>query len=52
MPTSKVNLAEKIGTDYYKFGTLLLEDDGGDRIDAMEKEFRGRAEDINRQVFR
>ena len=52
MPTSKVNLAEKIGTDYYKFGILLLEDDKGDRIDVMEKESRGRAKDINRQVFR
>ena len=38
MAGGKVNLAEKIGVDYYKFGVLLLEDRDGDKISALEKE--------------
>lgn len=50
MPTSTVNLAQKIGTDYYNFSILILEDDG-DRVEALQREFRERVEDINREVF-
>ena len=52
MPGGKVNLAEKIGVNYYEFGILLLEDDDGDQIAAIEKEQGKSASDINRQVFR
>ena len=46
-----MNLAEKIGVNYYEFGILLLVDDG-DRIAAIEKEQGKSASDINREVFR
>ena len=52
MPGGKVNLAEKIGVNYYEFGVLLLEDDDGDQIAAIEKEQGKSASDINREVFR
>ena len=52
MPGGKVNLAEKIGVSYYEFGVLLLEDDGGDQIAAIEKEQGKNASDINREVCR
>ena len=52
MPDGKMDLTEKIGTSYYKFGILLLEDDDGDQIAAIEKEQGKSASDINCQVFR
>ena len=52
MPGGKVNLAEKIGFGYYEFGILLLEDDVGDRIAAIEREQRDNVSKINREVFR
>ena len=47
-----MNLAEKIGVNYCEFGILLLEDDYGDRIAAIEKEQGKSASDINLEVFR
>ena len=52
MPGGKVNLAEKIGVSYYEFGILLLEDNDGDRLAAIEKEQGKSAPEINREVFR
>ena len=49
---SRMNLAQKIGTAYENFGILLLEDDGGDRTDAIIRELHERAEDINKRIFR
>jgi hypothetical protein len=46
-----VNLAEKISTDYEKFGTLLLNDEDGSVINAIVKEHRGRSEDINHAIL-
>ena len=51
MPGRKVNLVEKIGSDYFMFGILLLEDDDGDQIFAFEKEQMKNAVDICRQIF-
>ena len=47
-----MNLAEKLGVNYYEFGILLLEDDDGDQIAAIEQELRGKTSNINREVFR
>ena len=52
MGGSKVNLADRIGVKYYEFGVLLLEDDGGDQVAAIEKELGRNASDIVRRVFR
>ena len=52
MPGRKVNLLEKIGSDYFMFGILLLEDDDGDQIFAFEKEQMKNAVDICRQIVK
>ena len=49
---SKVNLVREIGTKYFEFGTLLLEDTTGALISALEKELKHNAQDINRRIFR
>ena len=51
MSGGKVNLAEKI-SNYWDFGVLLLEDDTGDRVTAIEKEQGKSTVDINRQILR
>ena len=52
MGSGKVNLAQEIGTSYEDFGILLLEDDNGDRTDAIVREFGKKAEDVNKRIFR
>ena len=49
--SGKVNLAQRISR-YDDFGILLLEDDTGDRTDAIVRELHYRAEDINKRIFR
>ena len=51
MLSGKVNLAQKINR-FQNFGIIILEDDYGDRIDAIMREQRDRVEDINMSVFR
>ena len=51
MASGKVNLAQRISR-YDDFGILLLEDDNGDRTDAIVRELHERAEDINKRIFR
>ena len=48
---SKVDLTEEVGTKYLKFGILLLEDQTGARISAMERKLAKNAQDINYRVF-
>ena len=52
MAVGRVNLAQKIGTAFENFGILLLGDNDGDRTDAIVRELRERAEDINKRIFR
>jgi hypothetical protein len=51
MSSGKVNLADKIGVSYFKFGVLLLKDDG-DQVAAIEKEMGKKASDINLEILR
>ena len=51
MPSGKVNLAQKINR-FQDFGIIILKDNEGDHIDAIMREHRDRAEDINKSVFR
>jgi hypothetical protein len=46
-----INLAERIGTDFFNFGILLLKDDTGSCVSAARKQYRGNAEDINTNSF-
>ena len=51
MLSGKVNLAQRI-TRFQDFGIIILKDNEGDRIYAIMREHRDRAEDINMSVFR
>ena len=51
MANCKVNIAEKVGKMYLDFGVLLLEDDDGSKIGAIEKEMGRNASDINRRIL-
>ena len=45
-----MNLAKKVGAHYFELGVMLLQDDG-EQITAIENELRGNAERINYRVF-
>ena len=46
-----VNIAEQIGVNYLMFGMILLQDDNGVIVKALEEEHRGKAEKINLVIF-
>ena len=46
-----VNIAEQIGVNYLMFGMILLRDDNGVIVKALEEEHRGNAEKINTAIF-
>ena len=46
-----INIAEKIGTKYYEFGLLLLNDSNGTRVRSMEHKHREDAERINTEIL-
>ena len=48
---SKVDLTKEVGTKYLQFGILLLEDQTGAHISALERELMKNAQDINYRVF-
>ena len=50
LSSGKVNLAEEIGTDYKNFGTLLLEDENGMKVDDIEKKQDRDSERINNHI--
>ena len=47
----RINIPQEIGTQYTKFGIILLEDDSGARVDSIVREHRERAEDINTKIL-
>ena len=46
-----VNLADQIGVNYLMCGMILLQDDNGAIVKALEEEHHGNAEKINTAVF-
>lgn len=48
----KHNIPEEIGTDYEKFGILLLEDKTGTRVHAIEWQYQRQSEAINLEILR
>ena len=46
-----MNVIEKIGAKCVEFGVMLLEDDDGSRINAIDKEKRGNVSDIICHIF-
>ena len=51
MADGNVNLAKKIGADYMTFGILLLDDETGEQIAAIENEYKCNADRINLRVL-
>ncbi len=49
---SKLNLPQQIGTHYTQFGIMLLNDETGARITAIESQHLRNAQDINLEVFK
>ena len=49
--TVKLNIAQEIGTKYFEFGALLLDDTHGSRISSLENQCGKNAKDINTKVL-
>ena len=47
----KVNIAERIGVNYFKFGIFLLDDSYGIIVKALEEEHLKKAEVINTAIL-
>ena len=48
---SHIDIIEKVGTKYNKFGVLLLEDETGSKVDTIESHYREDPERINQEIF-
>ena len=46
-----INIPQEIGTNYYQFGLLLLDDPNGTRVDMIEHDYI-RTERINTEIVR
>ena len=49
---SNIDISEQIGTKYFKFGVLLLNDKTGAEVSAIVKEHRENAAEINLEILR
>jgi len=47
----RINIPQEIGTNYYQFGILLLEDETGTRIRSFECKYRGDSEQISTEIL-
>ena len=47
----KLSVPELVGNNYKKFGTLLLEDKTGIKVDNIEEELHGKLEAINTKIL-
>ena len=47
----KINIPQEIGTQYKIFGTILLEDDSGKKVDNIVHAHRERPERINTEIL-
>ncbi len=47
----KIKVIEEMGTHYDDFGTLLLQDDNGQRVKSIVQECREHAKAINREIL-
>lgn len=49
--TEKINIPERIGAKYKTFGTLLLQDDFGEKVDAIAEEKKSDVTSINLAIL-
>ena len=47
----RINIPQQIGTNFMKFGILLLEDETGSRIQSIIHECRDNADQVNMKVL-
>jgi len=47
----RINIPQEIGTNYYQFGILLLEDKTGTRVRSIEYRYRENSEQINTEIL-
>ena len=50
--SGSINIPEQIGTNYFQFGVLLLNDKTGAEVNAIVTKHREDAEQINLQILR
>ena len=48
----KINVLQQISTKYTDFGIVILKDDTGAIVSQIAQQYRGNAEDINREIVR
>ena len=48
----ELDIPQLVGTNYEKFGTLLLNDDTGIQVESIDAECRGNSEKINTKILR
>jgi hypothetical protein len=49
--TRYLNIPREIGTNYSEFGIHPVQDDNGERVSSLERQFNRAAEDINRHIL-
>ena len=49
---SCLNIPQQIGTKFFKFGVLLLNDETGAEVNAITTQYRDNAQQINLEVLR
>ena len=47
----KIDISERIGTNYKRFGILLLNDPNGVKVNAIEKKHHEEANEINLEIL-
>ncbi len=47
----KIKVIEEVGTHYHDFGTLLLQDDNGQKVKSIVQECRENPKAINREIL-
>ena len=47
----RLKVPQQVGANYSTFGILLLNDETGSRVDAIEDEYRGKPEKITRKIL-
>jgi len=50
--SGNINIPQQIGTKYFMFGVLLLNDETGAVVNALVTQYRDNAEQINSEILR
>ena len=50
--SGNISIPQQVGTKYFMFGVLLLDDKTGTEVNAIVTQYRGDAEQINSEILR